>query len=58
MGWEPLSPKGKGPGPISHHKCAVFDDKMILVGGLIGDDSNSEIYMYDSTGNHWHHFKT
>jgi hypothetical protein len=40
VSWELVTPKGKGPGTISHHKCAVFDDKMVLVGGLIGDDCN------------------
>jgi hypothetical protein len=34
VSWEVVTPKGKGPGPISHHTTVVFGDKMILVGGL------------------------
>lgn len=53
VGWECVQTKGKGPGKISHHKCAVFNDKMILIGGLKGDDSNKETYQLDLKTNNW-----
>lgn len=31
--WEQVKTKGQGPGPISHHTCAVIDDTMVLIGG-------------------------
>ena len=51
--WEIVNIKGKGPGKISHHKCAVFDDKMVLIGGLKGDDSNKETYQLDLKTHNW-----
>ena len=46
--WECVSTHGKGPGKISHHTCYVMTPKEVLFyGGLKGDDSNSEIFIYN-----------
>ena len=51
--WELIAFKGAGPGRISHHTCAVKDDKMILVGGLQGDASNKNLYVFEILNNTW-----
>lgn len=52
--WEQVNYKGaKSPGKISHHKCTVMGDKMILVGGIKGDVSNGETWIYDLKTNQW-----
>jgi len=46
--WELIQFKGaKTPGKISHHKCIVQGDKMILVGGIKGDASNTDTWIFD-----------
>ena len=52
--WEPVLYKGvRTPGRISHHKCAVQGDKMILVGGLIGEMSNNDCWLFDLKTQFW-----
>jgi hypothetical protein len=54
--WEQVTQKAanKGPGKISHHKCAVVGDRMVLVGGMKnGDLSNNEVYVFDLKTNTW-----
>ena len=51
--WELVTPSGKGPGKISHHTCAAIGEQMILIGGLQGDNSNSNLYSYDIAKNAW-----
>jgi N-acetylneuraminic acid mutarotase len=41
------------PGKISHHKCTVIGDKMILVGGIRGDTSNGDTWIFDLKTNTW-----
>ena len=46
--WECVQTHGKSPGKISHHTCYVLNQKEVLFyGGLKGDDSNSEIFIYN-----------
>jgi hypothetical protein len=58
--WEQIIYRGaKQPGRISHHRCAVIGDKMILVGGLKGGEvSNTECWLFDLKTNMWEVTKT
>lgn len=57
--WEQIAYKGNnssngaGPGKISHHRCGVVTgDKMVLVGGVKGEDaSNRETWIFDLKSN-------
>ena len=41
-------------GKISHHSAMVVSNsKVLLYGGLMGEDSNNEVFMLDLTRNHW-----
>jgi len=52
--WEQISYRGsKFPGKISHHKCGVFLDKMVLVGGLKGEALNTDVWLFDLKNNLW-----
>jgi len=53
--WEQVLYRGpKSPGRISHHRCAVIGDKMVLVGGLKGGEvSNTECWLFDLRTNAW-----
>jgi hypothetical protein len=54
--WEQIQYKGaKTPGRISHHKCAVQGDKMILVGGnrAGGETGQAETWIFDLKNNSW-----
>jgi hypothetical protein len=54
--WEEVAFKGsKSPGRISHHKCAILPgtDKMALVGGLKGDQANTEVWLFDLKTSTW-----
>lgn len=52
--WEQVAFRGaKAPGKISHHRCAVQGDKMILIGGLKGEVSNTECWLFDLKTNTW-----
>lgn len=53
--WEQIIYRGaKSPGRISHHRCAVIGDKMVLVGGLKGGEvSNAECWLFDLKTNMW-----
>lgn len=53
--WEQIVYRGKVfPGKISHHKCAVMGDRMVLVGGMKnGDQSNNEVWLFDLKTNTW-----
>jgi hypothetical protein len=48
-----LTPKGKGPGRISHHKCIESNKNMIITGGMQGDNSSTKIYVYDPSRNEY-----
>ncbi len=53
-GWEQIAYRGtKSPGRISHHKCAVIGDKMVLIGGLKGEVSNTDCWIFDLKTNSW-----
>lgn len=57
--WEQITYRGsKNPGRISHHKCCVQGDKMVLVGGLRGEASNAECWVFDLKTNAWEVAKT
>jgi len=51
VNWEQIQFKGpKSPGRISHHKCSVQGDKMILIGGnRAGTDGSTqaETWVFD-----------
>ena len=52
--WEQIQYKGgRSPGRISHHKCSVIGDKVVLVGGIIGDTSNGDTWIFDLRTNQW-----
>lgn len=52
--WEAITYKGpKSPGSISHHKCGLSGDKMILIGGLKGETSNKDTWLFDLKTNSW-----
>lgn len=54
MEWECVTTSGKSPGKISHHTCFAINDKeVIFYGGLKGDDSNADIFMYNALGSSW-----
>jgi N-acetylneuraminic acid mutarotase len=54
VSWEQIQYRGpKSPGRISHHRCAVTGDKMILVGGLKGETSNTDCWLFDLKTNAW-----
>ena len=59
--WEQIQYKGaKTPGRISHHRCAVQGDKMILIGGnKQGQESvSAETWIFDLKNNSWESAKT
>ncbi len=52
--WDQIQYKGgKSPGKISHHKCMVIGDKVVLVGGILGDTSNGDTWIFDLRTNQW-----
>ena len=52
--WECVATTGKSPGKISHHTCSIISGKeVIFYGGLKGDDSNSEIFIYNALSSAW-----
>jgi hypothetical protein len=54
--WEQIQYKGaKTPGRISHHKCAVQGDKMILLGGnrAGAETGQAETWIFDLKNNQW-----
>lgn len=52
--WEEIKYVGaKSPGSISHHKCGLSGDKMILIGGLKGETSNKDTWIFDIKTNSW-----
>ncbi len=54
--WEQIQYKGpKTPGRISHHKCAVQGDKMILIGGnrAGAESGQAESWIFDLKSNQW-----
>ena len=52
--WEQVQFRGpKSPGRISHHRCGVSGDKVILIGGLKGDTSNTDTWIFDLKTNQW-----
>lgn len=53
VSWEPITPKGTGPGKISHHTAASNEDCAIIYGGLKGEDSCKDVYCYKFATNTW-----
>ena len=52
--WEPVATQGRGPGKISHHTASVRPNKEVVIyGGLRGEDSNSEIFLFSPTNYTW-----
>ena len=53
--WECLATSGKAPGKISHHTCSIAKGgkEVLFYGGLKGDDSNNEIFVYNALGSSW-----
>jgi len=52
--WELVQTTGRGPGRISHHTVSVRPSKeVVFYGGLKGEDSNSEIFVFNPTTSAW-----
>ena len=52
--WELVQTTGRGPGKISHHTVSVRPTKeVIFYGGLRGEDSNDEIFLFNPNTNAW-----
>lgn len=53
--WECVTTTGRSPGKISHHTCSMMkgNKEVIFYGGLKGDDSNAEIFIYNALGSSW-----
>lgn len=52
--WEMVQTNGRGPGRISHHTVSVRPSKeVIFYGGLKGEDSNSEIFLFNPNTCSW-----
>ena len=52
--WEQIQYRGtKTPGKISHHKCGVSGDKMILIGGIRSENQSNEPWIFDLKTNSW-----
>ena len=52
--WEQVETQGKGPGKISHHTAFVMGTKEVLFyGGMKGEDSNAEIFIFNATTASW-----
>jgi len=46
--WEPVKVTGQDIGKISHHSAfCVAPGKVVFYGGLVGEDSNSKIFLLD-----------
>lgn len=52
--WELVQPSGRGPGRISHHTASVRPSKeIVFYGGLKGEESNNEIFLFNPNTNSW-----
>ena len=52
--WELVQTTGRGPGRISHHTSSVRPSKeVVFYGGLKGEDSNAEIFLFNPNTNSW-----
>jgi len=53
--WQQVQTQGgKGPGKISHHTASVQSDtEVVFYGGLKGEDSCNEIYLFDVHSATW-----
>lgn len=52
--WEPIVPQGRNPGKISHHRAFVVSQQNVLVyGGLKGEDSSPDIFLFNAIANTW-----
>ena len=57
--WELVQTSGRGPGRISHHTVSVRPTKeVVFYGGLKGEDSNSEIFLFNPNTNTWTNVNT
>ena len=49
-----MQTSGRGPGRISHHTVSVRPTKeVVFYGGLKGDESNNEIFLFNPNTNAW-----
>lgn len=52
--WEPVKTVGGDIGKISHHSAVVCaPNKVIFYGGLVGEDSNDKVYLFDLVKHSW-----
>ena len=52
--WEPVKTVGGDIGKISHHSAIVCaPNKVIFYGGLVGEDSNDKVYLFDLVKHSW-----
>lgn len=52
--WELVQTTGRGPGRISHHTASVRPSKeVVFYGGLKGEDSSNEIFLFNPNTNAW-----
>lgn len=51
--WEAVKEKGTPPGKISHHKAVVFNNKVLIFGGMSGINEIQDIYEFDVNKEHW-----
>jgi hypothetical protein len=58
VGWEQITTTGKDIGKISHHTCAIINNKEILFsGGLKGDVSENQVFCLNLLTNLWTQLK-
>lgn len=54
VSWELISAAGRDIGKISHHSCAVVSAKeVVFFGGLKGEDSSKQAYIFNLSNNQW-----
>ena len=52
--WELVQTSGRAPGKISHHKAfGIGQQNVIIYGGLKGEDSNADIFMFNAVTSAW-----
>ena len=52
--WELVQTQGRGPSRISHHTASVRPSKeIVFYGGLKGEESNNEIFLFNPNTNSW-----
>ena len=53
--WEQIEYDKKGPipQPMSHHSAFIWQNKLCCYGGLIGSQSNGDLWILDLNTNKW-----